>query len=87
LARRFALYPSPHDVTVGVQAIARRGGGVESLVDVLTAALPDLLALGAVPYRRGRLWQAALASHGGQRFADALARALDPDGVLAGGGA
>jgi FAD/FMN-containing dehydrogenase len=87
ITRRLAIYPAPHAVTVGVQAIARRGPDVEALVARLEPALPDLLALGAVPYRRGHLWRAALERRGGRPWVEALIDGLDPHRFVRGGGA
>jgi hypothetical protein len=84
LVKRLALYPAAHSVTVGVQAIVQRGGDVDAVVAKLSDALPDLLACGAVPYRAGGLWRAALERHGARDVAGELARALDPDGVIGG---
>jgi hypothetical protein len=82
LSKRLALYPAPHAITVGVQAIARRDARLDPLIALLAEALPDLLAHGAVPYRAGHLWRDALAAHGPPSLPGELLAALDPDGVI-----
>lgn len=58
--RRLGIYPSAHAVAIGVQAMVSGG---EATGDVVRSALgevvPVLNALGAVPYRPGRMWDEA----------------------------
>jgi FAD/FMN-containing dehydrogenase len=56
--RRFALYPARHSITVGVQLVAHEK--LQENIRKMRAALPELLAEGAVPYRTGNLWREAL---------------------------
>jgi FAD/FMN-containing dehydrogenase len=85
IARRLALYPSHHAITAGVQVIVRREpASINDAVQTLSAALPDLLEHGAIPYRPGHLWNAALKRHRAVDPMDAFFELLDPDGVLRG---
>jgi FAD/FMN-containing dehydrogenase len=56
--RRLGIYPGPHTVAIGVQAMLSGG---EATPDVVRSALgkfvEPLSALGALPYRPGRLWR------------------------------
>jgi hypothetical protein len=56
--RRLGIYPGPHAVSIGVQAMLSGG---EATADAVRGALAKfvepLSALGAVPYRAGRLWR------------------------------
>jgi hypothetical protein len=62
--RRLGIYPSPHTVSIGVQAMLSGG---DATPDAVRAALAELVeplsALGAIPYRPGRLWKAAMDRH------------------------
>lgn len=61
LMRRLGVYPGHHTISIGVQALGGRGApDVDELVARLGTPLDELLALGAVPYRPGVLWQGAL---------------------------
>lgn len=73
--RRLGIYPAPHTVSIGAQAMLT--GGTAS-PDAVRAALArfvaPLRALGAVPYRPGRLWQDASDGRGHDDPASALLR-------------
>jgi hypothetical protein len=55
---RLGLYPGPHTVSIGVQAMLSGGGATPDMVRAAMAKFAEpLSALGALPYRPGRLWQ------------------------------
>lgn len=59
--RRLGIYPGAHVVSIGVQAML--AGGSASAGDVRKAMaryVEPLTALGAVPYRPGRLWRESI---------------------------
>jgi hypothetical protein len=58
---RLGVYPGPHTVSIGAQAMLSGG---TTAPDVVRAALAKFVeplnATGALPYRPGRLWQAII---------------------------
>jgi FAD/FMN-containing dehydrogenase len=83
--RRFGVYPAPHAVSAGVQVLGRRQpAAVEALRDLIRRALPDLVACGGVPYRRGNLWSPVLEARAVAAATSRVLSALDPFGVLPG---
>jgi hypothetical protein len=59
--RRLGIYPSPHAVSIGVQAMLSGGEATPDLVRAALAQFVEpLRGLGAVPYRPGRLWKEAM---------------------------
>jgi hypothetical protein len=59
--RRLGIYPSPHAVSIGVQAMLAGGAATPDRVRrALADFVEPLNALGVVPYRPGRLWQETL---------------------------
>ena len=91
LHRRLGIYPGQHSVSIGVQVLVERAErGVDAARALLEPAARDLYALGAVPYRWGSLWRAALGEAPGddperdaRRLVDGCLAQLDPSGVLA----
>ncbi|MBX3026438.1 FAD-binding oxidoreductase [bacterium] len=56
--RRLGIYPGPHVVAIGVQAMLSGGETTADAVrEIMATAVEPLSALGAVPYRPGRLWR------------------------------
>lgn len=56
--RRLGIYPGPHVVAIGVQAMLSGGETTADAVRrIMATAVEPLGALGAVPYRPGRLWR------------------------------
>ncbi|MFN8641277.1 MAG: hypothetical protein U0802_06320 [Candidatus Binatia bacterium] len=56
--RRLGIYPGPHAVAIGVQAMLSGGETTPDAVrGIMATAVEPLSALGAVPYRPGRLWR------------------------------
>jgi FAD/FMN-containing dehydrogenase len=56
--RRLGIYPGPHAVSIGVQAMLSGGEATPDMVrGVLARFVEPLSALGALPYRPGRLWR------------------------------
>jgi len=57
--RRLGIYPGPHAVSIGVQVMLSGGEATADAVREMLAGVVDpLSALGAVPYRPGRVWSA-----------------------------
>ncbi len=56
--RRLGIYPGPHTVAIGVQAMLSGGEATPDMVrGAMARFVEPLSALGAVPYRPGRLWR------------------------------
>ncbi len=56
--RRLGIYPGPHTVAIGVQAMLSGGEATPDMVrGALAKFVEPLSALGALPYRPGRLWK------------------------------
>src|SRR5262249_51736788 len=73
--RRLGIYPGPHAVSVGVQVMLSGGEATLDMVrDALARAVDPLSALGAVPYRPGRLWGAIVDRQERDDLACALVR-------------
>jgi FAD/FMN-containing dehydrogenase len=59
--RRLGIYPGAHVVSIGVQCMLSGGAATATTVcDALAGCVASLTALGAVPYRAGRLWQRSM---------------------------
>jgi FAD/FMN-containing dehydrogenase len=57
--RRLGIYPGPHAVAIGVQAMLTGGEATaDDVRDVMARFVDRLSVFGAVPYRPGRLWHA-----------------------------
>jgi hypothetical protein len=58
---RLGIYPGPHTVSIGAQAMLSGGAATADEVrDAMAAFVEPLTALGALPYRPGRLWTAII---------------------------
>lgn len=56
--RRLGIYPGPHAVSIGVQAMLAGGEATPAAVRAaMTRLVEPLSALGVIPYRPGRLWK------------------------------
>lgn len=56
--RRLGIYPSSHAVSIGIQAMLSGGDATADAVrHALGAIVAPLDAIGAVPYRPGRIWK------------------------------
>jgi len=56
--RRLGIYPSSHAVSIGIQAMLSGGDApADAVRDALAAIVTPLNAIGAVPYRSGRIWK------------------------------
>jgi FAD/FMN-containing dehydrogenase len=56
---RLGIYPAPHTVSVGAQAMVSNGTATADAVrEALARFVEPLAALGALPYRPGRSWKA-----------------------------
>ncbi len=59
--RRLGIYPGPHTVSIGVQAMLTGGEATPDMVrDAMAKFVAPLSALGALPYRPGRLWRESM---------------------------
>ncbi len=59
--RRLGIYPGAHVVSIGVQAMLAGGGTrADDVREVMARYAEPLLALGAVPYRPGRVWRKSI---------------------------
>ncbi len=79
--RRLGIYPSAHAVSIGMQAMLTGG---EAKADAVRAALAEsvepLAAIGAVPYRAGRLWRTVTERREAVDPAYAIVRRCGPSG-------
>jgi hypothetical protein len=58
---RLGIYPGPHTVSIGAQAMLSGGTATADTVrDALAQFVAPLSALGALPYRPGRLWKTTI---------------------------
>jgi hypothetical protein len=58
---RLGIYPGPHTVSIGAQAMLSGGEATPDMVrDAMAKFVEPLSALGALPYRPGRLWRAII---------------------------
>lgn len=58
---RLGIYPGPHAVSIGVQAMVSGGATTPAAVrDAMARFVEPLSDLGAIPYRAGRLWSAVV---------------------------
>ncbi len=72
---RLGIYPAPHTVSIGAQAMLSGGHATPDVVrDALTTFVEPLSALGALPYRPGRLWRTIIDRQEGSDPACALLR-------------
>jgi FAD/FMN-containing dehydrogenase len=73
--RRLGIYPGPHTVSIGVQAMLSGGEATPDKVrGAMAKFVEPLHALGALPYRPGRLWRAVMDRQEGGDPACALIR-------------
>jgi hypothetical protein len=72
---RLGIYPGPHTVSIGAQAMLSGGAATPDMVrDAMAKFVEPLSALGALPYRPGRLWRAIIDRQEGSDPACALIR-------------
>ncbi|MCC6848773.1 MAG: FAD-binding oxidoreductase [Deltaproteobacteria bacterium] len=58
---RLGIYPAPHTVSIGAHAMLTGGSATPDVVrDAMAAFIEPLNALGALPYRPGRLWRGVM---------------------------
>lgn len=58
---RLGIYPGPHALSIGVQAMVSGGAATPDTVrDAMAKFVEPLSALGALPYRPGRLWRSVV---------------------------